>query len=148
MKRQDKYPDTATFHWHNENPKGRITSDCVVRAIARATKIPYDEVVLGLSKIMVETGYEWTDTKCIDKFLSKHGWVKHKQPRKRDGTKYTGNEFCREIMRYDCDIDDDFDIHRIVANIGGHHMVAIIEGQVNDTWNSTKGCIGNFWTAY
>lgn len=30
-------PETSTFHFHNENPKGRRTGDCVIRAIARAT---------------------------------------------------------------------------------------------------------------
>jgi len=34
----------------------------------------------------------------------------------------------------------------VIANIGGHHIVAIIEGRVWDTWNSTDGCIGNYWT--
>lgn len=146
MTRKQKYPDTKTFHYHNENPKGRITSDCVTRAIARATGVPYAEVVLGLSRLMIDTGYEWTDKKTINAYLESLGWVIHKQPRKADGTKYTGREFCQEIMRYDCEIDGEFDIHRIIANIGGNHMVAIIEGQVNDIWNSTGGCIGNFWT--
>lgn len=40
-----------------------------------------------------------------------------------------------------------------IANIGGHHMVCIKETgglhgshKVHDTWNSTDGCIGNYWT--
>lgn len=135
MTRKQKYQDTKTFHYHNENPKGRITSDCVTRAIARATGVPYEGVVIGLSKIMVKTGYEWTDKRTINEFLESFGWTMHKQPRKADGTKYTGREFCEA-----------FKPKRAIANIGGNHMVAIIEGQVNDTWNSTGGCIGNFWT--
>ena len=34
MKRQDKYPETETFHFHNANPKGRLlAADCVARAV-------------------------------------------------------------------------------------------------------------------
>ena len=40
-----------------------------------------------------------------------------------------------------------------IANIGGHHMVCIKETcgldglhKVHDIWNSTDGCIGNYWT--
>ena len=29
--------ETATFHFHNENPKGRRTGDCVIRAIGKAS---------------------------------------------------------------------------------------------------------------
>ena len=25
-----RYPDTDTFHWYNANPKGVITTDCVI----------------------------------------------------------------------------------------------------------------------
>ena len=35
MKRQDKYPETETFHFHNANPKGRLlAADCVARAVS------------------------------------------------------------------------------------------------------------------
>ena len=33
----------------------------------------------------------------------------------------------------------------MVINIGGHHMACIIDGKVWDTWNSTEGCVGNYW---
>lgn len=73
----------------------------------------------------------------MDKLLLYLGWVKHKQPRKPDNTKYTGKEFCRQIAENSVNY---------VANIGGNHTVAIINGKVHDTWNSTDGCIGNYWT--
>ena len=76
-----------------------------------------------------------------------------KQPRKRDGTKFTGKEFCEYLQRYLDDpgvygvMDDEgIEISRnIVANIGGNHVVAIKDGKVWDIWNSTRGCIGNYW---
>lgn len=150
MTRQQKYPDTDTFHYHNQNPKNRITGDCAIRAISTGTGIPYNEVVMGLARLQCETGYD--ADKCIDKYMKSVGWVKQKQPRKDDGTKYTGADFCRWLsVNY-----GKGQIGDIVCNIGGHHMVAIkptnsgdginCRYKVHDIWNSTYKCIGNYWT--
>jgi hypothetical protein len=80
------------------------------------------------------------DKKCYEKWLETKGWVKKAQPRKDDNTKYTGSEFCKEVQEYTFNYPS-----RIFAKIGGHHVVAIVEGRVWDTWNSTDGCIGNYW---
>lgn len=144
--RQQKYPDTKTFHFYNANPHGRITGDCVTRAIATALDIDYNIAVFMGAIVQVETGYDNATAQGIDYILKRVGWSKQKQPRKWDGTKYTGKEFCAEIQR---GIDGDFYYlqgKRIVANIGGHHTVAIVDGKVWDIWNSTGGCIGNYWT--
>lgn len=135
MTRQEKYPNTGTFVYYNANPKNRLTDDCIFRAISLATGYDWEEIVKMYYEIVIATGYDGNQT--VDKLMDKLGWVKHKQPRKPDNTKYTGKEFCRELV----DIGE-----RYVANIGGYHMVAIICGRVNDTWDSTDGCIGNYWT--
>lgn len=144
MKRQEKYPDTNTFHYHNANPKNRITGDCVMRAIATATGIPYNDVVRGLAEITIKTGYCGLDNKGMDAYLKSIGWVKHSQPRKFDNTKYTGEEFCEEL-----NLGARKGLGAIIANIGGHHTVAItkVNGRykVCDIWNSTNGCVGNYW---
>ena len=147
MIRTQKYPETATFHYHNENPKNRITGDCAYRAIARATGKPYNEVVMDCAKVHCDTGYEPTEGKGLEELMKRYGWEKHSQPRKTNGTKFTGKEFCEQLqehLRYKAISQRRY--KRILANIGGHHMVAIIDGKVNDIWNSTGGCIGNYWT--
>lgn len=146
MTRQQKYPDTKYFHYHNQNPKGRLTTDCVIRAISTATKKPYNDVCREMAELQCSTGFDMSSPEAIDRYMKSLGWVKHKQPRRPDGKKYTGKEFCYQITNYDCEIDGDFEIGSIVANLGGNHTVAIMQGQVWDTWDSTEGCIGNFWT--
>ena len=154
MTRQEKYPDTQFFHYHNANPKKRITTDCVVRAITAAAEIDYNIVVLAQALVQIETGYDQAENKGIDILMSKLGWEKRKQPRKADGTKYTGREFCEMIQQAYTDgfdqnnerIDEDIVVGcRIIANIGGSHTAAIIDGKVWDTWDSTSGCVGNYW---
>lgn len=135
MKRQEKFPETSTFHYYNANPKNRITGDCTFRAICTACEITWEEAVMGWAETVCETKYE--GSKSVELFLKKLGWVKQPQPRKADNTKYTGKEFCKQIAKKN---------KRYIANIGGHHIVAIINGKVYDIWDSTDGTIGNYWT--
>ena len=95
MKREDKYPETSVFHFHNENPKNRITGDCTFRAIAKATGKTWAEVVREMAELSIKTGWAINDKKGIEAYLKSIGWVKHPQPRKADNRKYTGREFCK-----------------------------------------------------
>ena len=77
--------ETATFHFHNENPKGKRTSDCVIRAIARATGQSWEEVLTGLYQVAMQLKTAPADKVCFDRYLGQQGWLKHPQPRKDDG---------------------------------------------------------------
>lgn len=146
--RADKYPTTEVFQYYNRNPKNRITSDCVVRAISHALGIDYTTVVLEMADMQCKTGYDDASKELIDRYLKSKGWVKCKQPRKYDNTKYTGEEFCLKLKHpiYCEELNlPDCNWHSMIANIGGHHIVAIMEGKIHDTWDSSGGCIGNVW---
>ena len=132
-KRTEKYPNTTTFTYYNANPKNRITGDCTFRAICTALKQTWEQTVMEMAELSCKTGYAINDTKGIAKYLESKGWTKMKQPRKHDNTKYTGKEFCK-FFKGTC-----------VANIGGNHVVCIKDGKVHDIWDSTDGCIGNYW---
>lgn len=136
MRREQKYPDTSTFRFYNANPKNRAGGDCVIRAICTALNQSWEKTVRELTEVGIKHGYVLNDKKTYEKYLESKGWVKHKQPKKTDGTKFTGKEFCRRISPDE----------KYIAHIGGHHIVAIINGKVYDIWDSTDGCIGNYWT--
>lgn len=136
MTNQEKYQDTSTFHYYNANPKNRMTTDCVIRAISTALEQDYNQTVMEMAEMQCKTGYDVGDKKLYDKYLQSKGWVKHPQPRKADNRKFTGKEFCERTRRY----------VNYIAHIGGNHIVAIVDGKVNDIWDSTDGCIGNYWT--
>lgn len=150
MNRRDKYPDTNTFHWHNANSKNRYTGDCVIRAISTALELSWEQVYRDLVEIGIKHGYSIGDDKTYGKYLESKGWTKRKQPRKEDNTKYTGNEFCEilqdtEFVDYILEVSKEQAKSNIIAHIGVGHIVAIVGGKVYDTWNSTDGCIGNYW---
>ena len=134
MKRQQKYPDTKSFHFYNANPKGKFTGDCSIRAICTALGKPWEEVAVGMAEIACETGYSPCTSDCEDEYLARNGWVKMKQAKKSSGKKYTGKEFVKLNSKT-----------TMVAHIGGHHTVCIKDGKVWDTWDSTEGCVGNYW---
>lgn len=136
MTRIQKYPDTATFRYYNANPKNRITGDCWLRAICTGLDRPYNEVLREMVEVHIQTGYEMSCDKAVEKYLASKGWKKMKQPRRSDNTKYTGSEFCKWIAEPN---------KRYICNIGGHHMVAIVDRKVNDIWDSTYKCIGNYY---
>ena len=136
MDRKSKYPDTSVFKFYNANPKGRITGDCVYRAVSTGLDADYNVTVMEMAELHCKTGYCATDSKGIDLYLQRKGLVKHKQPRKSDGTKYTGKEFCEKIAEKG---------KRYVCNIGGHHVVAVVDKKIYDIWNSSGKTIGNYW---
>lgn len=141
MKRQDKYPDTDYFKFFNANPKGKYTNDCVIRALCTAMHLPWKSVYEDLHNIGLKYGLMPNDPKCFHRYLKDNGWVKHEQPRKNNNSKYTGKEFMDEFQSTLIDT-------AVIANIGGRHTVAIMCGRVWDTWDSSDGCIGNYWTKY
>lgn len=139
--------DTHYFKYYNANPKNKHTTDCVIRAICTALNQNYETTLQELVKMQLKTGYDISDAKCFGKYLELKGWTKQKQPRKPDNTKYTGKEMCSIL---NCDI---LAVGKsIIANIGGHHIVCIKETEglhgsfkIFDIWDSTNGCIGNYW---
>ena len=146
--RKMKYPETDSFVYYNRNPRGRITGDCVFRAFSTALDQDYNQTVMEMAQLMCETGYALNDSKGADRYLQNKGWIKCSQPRKADNTKYTGKEWCKWLS----DNYKNGEIGNIVCHIGGHHMVVIkpVDGsrgcyKIHDIWNSSHGCIGNYW---
>ena len=143
MTREQKYPDTKTFHYYNANPKNRKGGDCVIRAVCTALEQPWEQTVREMTEVGIKHGFLVNDLNTVGKYLESKGWVKCKQPRKWDNTKLTGKEFCEWVQLREMSVCKR--MTRVVANIGGNHTVAIIDGKVNDIWDSTSGCVGNYW---
>lgn len=144
-----KYPETDTFLWHNENPKGHITGDCTIRALAGGMGISWNEALDGLHE--TERRFALCDIKAISKYLESQGWVKHKQPRHDDGSKYTGGQFAEWLsVKYPRG-----EAGAVICSVA-NHMFCIkpvpsgnmgkCRYKIFDIWNSTSKCIGNYWT--
>lgn len=148
-RRMQKYPETDTFRWCNLNPKGHITGDCTIRALAGGMEKTWNEAHDGLRQI--EKRYALCDISAIGKYLESEGWVKHKQPRKADGSKYTGAQFARwlsvnyphgEAGNVICSVAN----HMFFIKATNHGDGINCRYKVHDHWDSTDKCIGNYWT--
>ena len=128
-----KIPEnTKWFVYENLNPKNKSTCDCVIRTLASALEMDYFNVWDMLLTVTKKTGYHPTSRECITKVLSHY--VKQNQPKHSDGTKFTGKQFCELYTK-----------GTYIVSIGTLHFTVVKDGQIHDTWDCSRLCVGNFW---
>lgn len=123
-----------SFERQNVNFKGKKTSDCVIRALCKASGRKYEEVAKELFDIYMKTGYMVNDKHCYEKWLEQNGFTKFKQPRHSDKTKYLVGE-----------------IEDLAPSEGGvvislaNHLTSVYDGVLYDLWDCRHKTIGNYW---
>lgn len=129
-----KYTETDTFKYKNVNPKNRITTDCIVRAVVFALGRDYNEVYKEMFELSIKTGYALNDKKLLEKYMKQLGIKKQNQPKKDNGKKYTGKEFAKTFCE-----------GTYICFIGGHHASVCHFGKFYDIWDCTDKCIGTYY---
>ena len=137
MGRLKQTPDTETFHWHNANPKGRRTGDCVVRAISMFLGWTWERTYRELAEWGIEHATAMSCPENYEKFLLSKGWEKEPQPRRATGKKFTVAEFCKEIAEPG---------HVYVVSMANHLTSVGPDRRINDTWDCGDKCVGNYWS--
>lgn len=137
--RKTRQIETDYYKFVNVNPHNKITSDCVVRAIARATEQDWCKVYDDLVEIGRKYGYMPNEETCYNKYLTKLGWVKMKEPRNVFNKKYMVKDWLDETMMNEGVPD------RIVATVGSHHLSCIYDGRVNDIWDCSRQTMHSYW---
>ena len=117
-------------------------------------KMSYEDFVMENAKFQIKTGYVMNLTQGIPKYLKSKNAKQYKQPKKSNGSKFTGEEFCKilnnpKLIEKQLGIQKNFN-GQIIASIGSNHLICIkraFDGRfkVHDTWDSTNRCIGKFW---
>lgn len=150
-RRRQKHPDTKWFKYHNVNPKGKITTDCVYRAISNAMQIPYAQVAREMTELQIKTGWDTGESRLIDKYITSKGWKKHSQPKQYDCNtdsmkKFTGKQFVDYLESFNTVVKVK-EFQRVIMNIGAEHLSCVINGKIEDIWNCSNNCVGVWWTA-
>lgn len=111
------------YVFSNPNPAGQLVGDCVIRAIALATKNDWETVYARVSL----QGYLMNDMPSSNAvwgaYLRTLGFKREAIPNTCPEC-YTVNDFC----------EDNPEGIFIVAT--GNHVVAVVDGDYYDTWDS------------
>lgn len=144
-RRKAKHPETAAFLWHNENPRGHITGDCVIRALAGTTGLSWAEAVTVILDMMIR--YALDQDGAARKYLEEQGWVKQKMPKHEDGSRFTGTDLVEYLNKYYRGNDGVF------VTVAGHaYCIRRVPAggtkryKVVDIWDSTGKAVCNYWT--
>lgn len=121
------------FEKTNLNPTGKSTSDCVVRAIMKATNQTWSKVYNDLCELGSKMFAMPNDKKVYEVYLESLGWKKQRMPKDEFGFRYPihklADEFPRGIMI----------IH--VAK----HLTIVKDCILFDSWDCARACVGNYW---
>lgn len=118
----------------NVNPKQwKHEGDCVIRAITSATGKTWEEVYKDLTTIGLKKCRMPNSQKVYEAYLEELEFVKCKMPRKKNGLRYTIEDWIIERPNFTGVIT--------VAN----HMTYVEKGVLIDTWNCSGKSINNYW---
>lgn len=118
---------------HNENPLGKRVGDCTVRAISKALDQPWETTYTALAL----QGFLMCDMPSANHvwgaYLKSKGWRRDVPPDNCPDC-YTVRDFCREHPA-----------GRYILALSSH-VVAVVDGQYFDTWDSGDETPIYFWT--
>lgn len=120
------------YVYYNPNPAGRRVGDCSVRAISKALKIDWETAYALLAK----AGFDMCDMPSSDSVwgavLRQNGFYRKVIPNACPNC-YTAKDFCR-----------DHAIGTFVLGFGGH-VATVHDGEIFDSWDSSKEIPQFFW---
>ncbi|MBR0090245.1 MAG: hypothetical protein IJP92_00885 [Lachnospiraceae bacterium] len=126
------YAYFMAYIYFNENPLGKSTGDCTVRAISILIGKDWDDIYWDLC----EVGYymaEMPSTNSVwGEYLKENGYVRENLP-DTCPICYTIEQFCKDhpMGKY--------------AVATGTHVVAVVDGNAIDAWNSLMETATYFW---
>lgn len=113
------------FVKENLNPKGRKTTDCVIRAISKASEKPYVEVMEMLFEQQKKTFYHLDEKTNYELVILALGFEKIPIKVSKGDTRPTVEQISQITKG---------NKKKVIAAVA-HHLVACEEGNYYDTWD-------------
>lgn len=113
------------WHYYNPNPQGKITGDCVIRALSKAFNKSWGTMyseLCGQGMLMADMP---NANAVWGKYLDEHGWERFPIPNTCPNC-YTFGDFAK-----------DHDQGTFVLATGTH-TATIVDGELFDAWNSSE----------
>lgn len=112
------------YSYYNENPAGKAVGDCTVRALSKALGQTWEETYVGLAL----EGFLRCDLPNADSvwgpYLVRSGFTRHMLPGSFQDC-YTVADFARDNPN-----------GAFILSMPGRHVVAVVDGQYFDSWDS------------
>jgi hypothetical protein len=121
------------FKLANPNPNGSYVGDCVVRAISIANDKSWNETYIDLCLRGLMLFDMPSSNRVWNEYLKSEGYTRHMVPDNCPHC-YTIKDFCNEYFRGTYILGT------------GTHVVAVINGDYYDTWDSGDESPIYFWT--
>lgn len=114
------------FRYVNLNPLSNTTGDCAVRASALATNMSWDRTYDEMAELGRQMGLMPDQGPVWGAFLRKHGFKREIIPNRCPDC-YTVSDFAMDHPR---------GVYVLAINGNPGHVVAVIDGQWLDIWDS------------
>ena len=121
-----------TYRYFQPNPVGNATRDCVIRAIAAALDISWDDAFDLIAERAKQMGQTMDENAVYGSILRQVGFYKMVPPTQCPDC-YTARDFC---------LAHPFGVY--VLGFTGH-VAAVIDGQIWDAWDSSDEPVTYYW---
>lgn len=121
-----------SYIYYNINPDDKLVGDCTVRAISLLTDQKWEETYVALAAYGFEEHDMPSSNVVWSKYLIDLGYTRKQIPNTCPVC-YTVKDFC-----------DDFPIGKYMLSTGSH-VVAVIDGNYYDNWNSGDEIPTSYW---
>lgn len=121
------------FVFDNPNPSGSYVGDCVIRAISIASGRSWYEIFVDLCLKALNMYDMPSSNRVWNEYLKSEGYTRHVIPSDCPAC-YTIKDFCGEHFN-----------GRYILGTGSH-VVAVINGNYYDTWDSGDESPIYYWT--
>ena len=117
---------------YNNNPFNIHDDDCAIRSISKITDKPWEKVYMDLAVLGITKGRMPTTKAVCNSYLSSLGFERELIPNTCPDC-YTVEDFSKDYPtgEYILATDD--------------HLVAVVDGNIYDTWNSSNEVPMFFW---
>lgn len=120
------------YKFCNPNPSNRIVEDCVIRGIAIVTNQTWDKAFVGVTMAAFDVKDMPSSSRAFSEYLKDIGFAKESIPSTCPFC-YTVRDFC-----------DDHPTGRFLL-VTDKHVVAVIDGDYYDTWDSGDEIPVYYW---
>jgi hypothetical protein len=121
------------YTYYNPNPVGRMTIDCVPRAIAKALDTDWESASVLLANAAIKMGSIPNANDTWGAVLRQNGFYREGLPKTCDPDCYKAEDFCNDHQE------------GIYVLGFGNHVATVVDGVIYDTWDSSREVPQYFW---